>query len=164
MLIEQRNAADPTALSTPGTYLPTSTLLSMLTSSLLASNPSLTSLETSAILPPTDSLLPPPEHKVDPTLTIDSLEPVKRRIAGLLKKNGKVVPGKPRVILLCLSGIRCADVVREVRSVKGDSHVAKLFAKHMKAHEQAEFLAKNKVSIAVGTPARVGKLLADGTS
>ena len=67
------------------------------------------------------------------------------------------------MILLCLSGIRCADVVREVRGVKGDGVVAKLFAKHMKAHEQAEFVRKTKVSIAVGTPNRVGKLLADGT-
>lgn len=33
----------------------------------------------------------------------------------------------------------------------------------MKASEQATYIAKTKVSIAVGTPARVGKLLADGT-
>lgn len=32
----------------------------------------------------------------------------------------------------------------------------------MKAAEQATFLAGTKVSIAVGTPARVGKLLAEG--
>lgn len=53
-------------------------------------------------------------------------------------------------------------MVREVKAVKGDGTVAKLFAKHMKAKEQADFLKKTKVSIAVGTPARVGKLLADG--
>lgn len=53
-------------------------------------------------------------------------------------------------------------MVREVRTVQGDGVVAKLFAKHMKANEQAEFLKSKKVSIAVGTPARVGRLLADG--
>lgn len=32
----------------------------------------------------------------------------------------------------------------------------------MKYDEQVKFLANNKVSIAVGTPARIGKLLVDG--
>jgi hypothetical protein len=37
--------------------------------------------------------------------------------------------------------------------------VAKLFAKHMKTEEQAKQLAGNYLPIAVGTPARVKKLL-----
>ena len=36
-------------------------------------------------------------------------------------------------------------MVREVKAVKGDGTVAKLFAKHMKAKKQADFLKNNKV-------------------
>lgn len=38
-----------------------------------------------------------------------------------------------------------------------------LFAKHFKLVDQAKYLAKTRVAIAVGTPARVAKLLADGS-
>lgn len=40
--------------------------------------------------------------------------------------------------------------------------VAKLFAKHLKADEQAKQLASNYLPIAIGTPARVKKLLEMG--
>lgn len=92
-------------------------------------------MEENDILPPISSLLPPPENfnakkeaeaEAAGAGVPDSLEPLCKRIRGLLKKNGKVLPGKPRVILLCLSGIRCADVVRGVRDVKGDGAVAKV--------------------------------------
>lgn len=39
--------------------------------------------------------------------------------------------------------------------------VAKLFSKHFKLAEHAEYLNKTKVGIAVGTPNRIGKLLSD---
>lgn len=39
--------------------------------------------------------------------------------------------------------------------------VAKLFSKHFKLAEHAEYLDKTKVGIAVGTPNRIGKLLSD---
>ena len=84
----------------------------------------------------------------------------------------------PRVIILSLSGMRCADVVRAVKPFKGQGEVAKvcsarpskheriaeiqLFAKHFKFEEQVKYLAKTRVSIAVGTPARVSKLLVEG--
>ncbi|BEJ16878.1 hypothetical protein CspHIS471_0602790 [Cutaneotrichosporon sp. HIS471] len=74
----------------------------------------------------------------------------------------KPKPGCPRVLILSLSGIRCADIVRAVRGVPRNGEVAKLFAKHFKLAEQVKYLAKTRVSIAVGTPARVAKLLADG--
>ena len=84
----------------------------------------------------------------------------------------------PRVIILSLSGMRCADVVRAVKPFKGQGEVAKvgqmslaqatthcqLFAKHFKFEDQVKYLAKTRVSIAVGTPARVSKLLAEGES
>ena len=93
----------------------------------------------------------------------------------------KISPATPRIIILSLSGIRCADVVRAVKPYKGSGEVAKvsqvfktwsihilipvqLFAKHFKLEDQIKHLAKTRTSIAVGTPARVGKLLAEGTS
>jgi len=39
--------------------------------------------------------------------------------------------------------------------------VAKLFAKHVKLEEHVSYLKKTKIGSAVGTPARVGKLLCD---
>ncbi|RXK35007.1 hypothetical protein M231_07737 [Tremella mesenterica] len=70
--------------------------------------------------------------------------------------------GSPNIIILCLSGLRCVDVVRAVKPYRGNGEVAKLFAKHMKFSAQEEYLKKTKVSVAVGTPARVGKLIESG--
>jgi hypothetical protein len=37
-----------------------------------------------------------------------------------------------------------------------------LFAKHMKVPEQVNYLHMTRVSIAVGTPARIAKLISEG--
>lgn len=51
---------------------------------------------------------------------------------------------------------------REVKVFKTkEIDVGKLFAKHFKLAEHAEYLAKTKVGIAVGTPNRIGKLLSE---
>lgn len=119
-----RDATDPTISSIPPTHLPTETLLALLRTSLLASQPALTPMEIADRLPPLNSILPPPEH-APPNLPTTSFDPLRRRVAGLLKK-GKLVRGKPRIIILCLSGLRCADVARELREVKGEGQVAKV--------------------------------------
>ncbi|GHJ85211.1 hypothetical protein NliqN6_1613 [Naganishia liquefaciens] len=71
--------------------------------------------------------------------------------------------GTPSIIILSLSGIRCADVVRSLKKMepKPPGEFAKLFAKHFKVSEQIEHLQKTKISIAAGTPNRIGKILAD---
>ena len=51
---------------------------------------------------------------------------MKKRIDGLVKSAKGSGNGQPRVIVLCLSGMRCADVVREMRSVKGNGEVTKV--------------------------------------
>jgi protein CMS1 len=62
----------------------------------------------------------------------------------------------PHTLIVACSGIRVADLVRELRVYDTkDSKVAKLIAKHMKLKENIEYLAKTKVGIAVGTPARL---------
>lgn len=50
----------------------------------------------------------------------------KKRIEGLVKSSKGNANGTPRVIVLCLSGLRCADVVRDLRSIKGKGEVAKV--------------------------------------
>jgi protein CMS1 len=51
---------------------------------------------------------------------------VQRRIEAILKGGPKLKVAAPRVIVLALSGLRCADVVRGVRDVKGNGQVAKV--------------------------------------
>ncbi|VDC07883.1 unnamed protein product [Peniophora sp. CBMAI 1063] len=74
-------------------------------------------------------------------------------------------PGAPTMLFVVSAAMRGADATRALRSKKlrgekgGD--VAKLFAKHFKLEQQVAFLKKTKVGSAVGTPARLGKLLND---
>ncbi|KPI40530.1 Protein cms1 [Cyphellophora attinorum] len=69
----------------------------------------------------------------------------------------------PDTLIVACSGIRVADLVRELRVYDTkDSKVAKLIAKHMKLKENIEYLAKTKVGIAVGTPARLYDLVEQG--
>ncbi|GAA6060132.1 hypothetical protein JCM10212_001429 [Sporobolomyces blumeae] len=72
--------------------------------------------------------------------------------------------GSPRVIVLAGAALRVADLCRDVKSFKtktkdGLIDVGKLFAKHFKLAEHAEYLQKTHVGIAVGTPNRIEKLL-----
>jgi len=50
--------------------------------------------------------------------------------------------------------------------LRGDKggEVAKLFARHFKLTEHAEYLKRTKVGVAIGTPARVGTLLSETDS
>ncbi|KAG8861919.1 hypothetical protein FRB96_002362 [Tulasnella sp. 330] len=70
--------------------------------------------------------------------------------------------GAPTAIFLSGAALRVIDVVKKCRKLPGDKggEVAKLFAKHIKVQEQIDYLHKTKVSIAIGTPDRIGKLLA----
>jgi protein CMS1 len=74
----------------------------------------------------------------------------------------KLQTGTPRLIYLCSSAIRCVDVIRTMRSLGPKVKIGKLFAKHLKLQDQLDFLKKNKISAAVGTPNRVLKLIQEG--
>ncbi|KAK7883704.1 Protein cms1 [Exophiala xenobiotica] len=66
----------------------------------------------------------------------------------------------PHTLIIAPSGIRTADLNRELRLFNTEeSKVAKLIAKHMKLHENIDYMRKNKVGIAVGTPTRVKDLI-----
>jgi protein CMS1 len=70
--------------------------------------------------------------------------------------------GSPLMVILAASGQKCADLIRSLPEFHARVRLAKLFAKHFKPKEQASYLATNVVRIAVGTPNRIAKLVADG--
>ncbi|WWC68507.1 uncharacterized protein I206_102436 [Kwoniella pini CBS 10737] len=148
--------------STIPTHLSTEDLSNILLVSIKESYPSASQVELDDIIIPQDNLLSPPDYP--PKKSDDPFGSLQERIESILKplEKKKIVVGQPQVIILALSGLRCADVVRGVRDVKGNGEVAKLFAKHFKLADQIKYLQQKKVSIAVGTPARVGKLLTEG--
>lgn len=68
--------------------------------------------------------------------------------------------GRPAVLVLCASAIRCVDVVRALRVFADKGLViGKLFAKHLKMTDQIHFLAHHCVRIVVGNPNRIAKLI-----
>ncbi|KDN49316.1 hypothetical protein RSAG8_02018, partial [Rhizoctonia solani AG-8 WAC10335] len=69
----------------------------------------------------------------------------------------------PTAIVLAGAALRVADLTRAVRPLKGESggEIAKLFAKHFKLKDHVAHLAKTRVGVAVGTPARISQLLAE---
>ncbi|WWD16377.1 hypothetical protein CI109_100803 [Kwoniella shandongensis] len=163
----QNGAANSTPNDAP-THFTTSELSAVFLKSLRESYPSASAVELEDKLIPETNLLSPAEYSVPKA--VESAEgeasfvSLAKRVETLLKplKSKKLETGSPRVIILSLSGLRCADVVRGVRDIKGPGEVAKLFAKHFKLADQVKYLEKTKVTIAVGTPARVGKLLEEG--
>jgi protein CMS1 len=82
-------------------------------------------MEISDLLPSESSLLPPADFPVGDEPE-GSFAPVQRRIEAILQSGPKLKVAAPRVIVLALSGLRCADVVRGVRDVKGNGQVAKV--------------------------------------
>ncbi|KAI9310891.1 U3-containing 90S pre-ribosomal complex subunit-domain containing protein [Dichotomocladium elegans] len=66
----------------------------------------------------------------------------------------------PMVIVVAASAIRAANLATALRPIQGaKTKIAKLFAKHMKVEEQVEFLKRQPIHIAVGTPNRLQLLV-----
>ncbi|KAJ0408196.1 hypothetical protein ATCC90586_003304 [Pythium insidiosum] len=63
----------------------------------------------------------------------------------------------PIFLIVCSSALRAVEVLKHLSSFR--CKVAKLFARHMKAKEQEDQLTLHFHPIAVGTPARLKKLL-----
>ncbi|KAL7424659.1 Protein cms1 [Cryptotrichosporon argae] len=151
---EQQASADPA-------HMAPAELAAALLRSIRESFPAAAAMEIDDVAIPTDRLLPalPIPAASDAAGPSD---PLAARLADLFPKPRKLQPATPRVIVLCISGVRCADVVRAARDVKTGGEVAKLFAKHFKAADQAKYLSATKVGVAVGTPGRVATLLEQG--
>lgn len=71
-------------------------------------------------------------------------------------------PGAPAVLVVAGAALRVLDLIRQLPDFNAKCRVAKLFSKHIKVEEQAEQLGKGPVCIALGTPARLDRLLALG--
>ncbi|KAG8984498.1 hypothetical protein FRB90_005298 [Tulasnella sp. 427] len=76
-------------------------------------------------------------------------------------KDKPKINGAPVALVVSGAALRVADLVRSCRPLKGPrgGEIAKLFAKHMKVSEQVEYLQQTPISVAIGTPDRLGKLL-----
>ncbi|CAK5264288.1 unnamed protein product [Mycena citricolor] len=76
--------------------------------------------------------------------------------------------GAPTLLFLATAALRVADVTRILRDKKlrGDKggDVAKLFAKHFKLAQHVDYLRRNKIGAAAGTPGRIGQLLCETDS
>ncbi|KAL2439229.1 Protein CMS1 [Exophiala dermatitidis] len=71
--------------------------------------------------------------------------------------------GSPHTLVVTSSGIRTADLYRELRVFNSDNtKVAKLIAKHMKLKDNVEYMQKTRVGIAIGTPGRLKDLIDAG--
>ncbi|RVX70521.1 hypothetical protein B0A52_05172 [Exophiala mesophila] len=69
----------------------------------------------------------------------------------------------PHTLIITSSGIRTADVARELRRFNREkSQVGKLIAKHMKLKDNIEYMQKTQVGIAISTPLRFKDLLDHG--
>lgn len=68
--------------------------------------------------------------------------------------------GSPRVLCVCDSALRAVDVARAFAPAK--CGVSKLFGKHFKEAEQADYLRTSTAMVAVGTPHRLHRLCASG--
>ncbi|KAL8005513.1 putative P-loop containing nucleoside triphosphate hydrolase, protein Cms1 [Plasmopara halstedii] len=117
----------------------------------------LTSLELADGLSETHFVVPKGlgKHKLMllPSYIHHLLPSFKRDFMGKSKRRDK----SPYFVILCSSALRCVEVIKHLTSFK--CKIAKLFGKHMKVIEQAKQIASNFLPIAVGTPARVKKLL-----
>lgn len=71
--------------------------------------------------------------------------------------------GAPTALVITSAALRAADLARVLRDMKGTKggDVAKLFAKHFKLEEHAEYLRRTLVGVGVGTPGRLGRLLSE---
>ncbi|CAD5117132.1 DgyrCDS5940 [Dimorphilus gyrociliatus] len=82
----------------------------------------------------------------------------------LINDKTKSKKGSPFIIVLASSALRAVDLNREANDFKTKKcKTAKLFAKHMKLKDQSQFLEKNDIHFAVGTPNRVSSLLELGS-
>lgn len=98
----------------------------------------------------------------EPSHTAENLSPFLEKFVqgGKRTLSQSTTEGTPNTLVISSSGIRVADVVRELRDFNmATSKVAKFIAKHQKLKENIEYLSKTKAGIVVATPARLKDLL-----
>ena len=114
--------------------------------------------------PPADRIFVPPSFQV--TASLDNAAKLYEKYRELHKVKSKCKSRKASVAVLvvCPGAVRATDVIRAFKPTLKYGKISKLFAKHMKIEEQEEFIQKNIVEIAVGTPNRILKFMQDQPS
>ncbi|GAA5990083.1 hypothetical protein JCM5350_001093 [Sporobolomyces pararoseus] len=154
---EDNNQVDDTAM------LPVEVLLDRLSEKQLKALPNLSRLELDEIRL-NQSMI---QDTSSVTTRDDLLAFMKEALPTACTTLGKLpkAKGSPRILVVSGAALRVADLCRQVKNfrvkLKDDNliDVGKLFAKHFKLNEHAEYLDKTFVGIAVGTPNRIEKLL-----
>ena len=97
-------------------------------------------------------------HSFDMYYFVPALPTLKVRLAQRPAQKGA-----PTALVITSAALRAADLARVLRDMKGikGGDVAKLFAKHFKLEEHAEYLQRTLVGVGVGTPGRLGRLLCE---
>ncbi|KAI5801704.1 U3-containing 90S pre-ribosomal complex subunit-domain containing protein [Peziza echinospora] len=89
---------------------------------------------------------------------LEAYSKVKGRGASLKKPREK--NACPHTFVVTAAALRAADVNRALKKFQSkESHVAKLFAKHIKLKESIEFCQQTKIGMGVGTPGRILDLI-----
>ena len=92
---------------------------------------------------------------------LEAYSKVKGRGASLKKPREK--NACPHTFVVTAAALRAADVNRALKKFQSkESHVAKLFAKHIKLKESIEFCQQTKIGMGVGTPGRILDLIKEG--
>jgi protein CMS1 len=68
---------------------------------------------------------------------------------------------RPSAVFLSPSAVGALDCLKSCQTFHKGCHIAKLFAKHIKLPEQVDYIAKNPICMALGTPNRILKLASD---
>jgi protein CMS1 len=126
LMLKKSARQSKTESSTPATHLNPAQFTELLLTSIRETFPSSSPMEIDDMLLPQDILLSAPQFAAPENTPDGTMAAMKKRIEGLVKSSKNSDNGTPRVIVLCLSGIRCADVARELRSIKGKGEVAKV--------------------------------------
>lgn len=106
---------------------------------------------------PTDCMLMP-SNVDDSSSMSDYLTDLLGGTKGVRQRFKSAEKGKPRVVIICSSAIRCTEMIRATKDLFAGCKVGKLFSKHFKVQEQVQFLRNNLIHIGIGTPNRLYKL------
>ncbi|KAJ2603428.1 hypothetical protein GGF39_000152 [Coemansia sp. RSA 1721] len=89
------------------------------------------------------------------------LEDLVRTAVSSGKAKNKVMLGAPQVLVICSSALRVIELVKKMRPISPKRPVMKLFSRHIKIEDHKKQLEKAAVDVAVGTPNRILRLLAE---
>ena len=99
-------------------------------------------------------------------VTIQSIEQVLKEAEPGWERRFATPPVSPTAdpvaLFISPSAIGALDFIKHCPGFHSGCRIAKLFSKHIKIHEQAQYLKENGITMVTGTPNRLLKLCTDG--